>query len=297
MSKFQPRSLIFVSGVFILMAAALFGAGTAYAQRPGGGGGRPTPSGGGGDAGRPTREAPVFATPAATFAIPADGANFLTPQATFAFPDGIPTLQIPTGSSEAEVAVSNFASIYLGIQPDLLYAGNLSESASGGAGKLLDSGTASLEAIMSQLPAEAQTFLASASSMSGAMYWGVWQTGAGIVAVGDCTSNPNCTISMDDLHVYLTQSSGGLYSTYTKTVPASAADALNLILATYPGLNGLAFKSSSYTSTGYAFQSEVVSLGSSSTIEIVYAGVVNSGGQSLVYAWVAVGEGYVGIAR
>ncbi|MEO8609836.1 MAG: hypothetical protein ABI690_18230 [Chloroflexota bacterium] len=296
MAALKQRSIMWVSGISVLMIVVLMGVGTASAQRPGGG--RPTPSGSGGDTSgstKPTREAPVFATPAATLVLPAGGGNFPTLQGTLTLPSSIPTLQIPTGSSEAEAAISNFGSMYLGIQQHLLYAGDLTDSLNSASGKSGSTGEASLQASLDQLPSELQGFLTSAESMSGAMYWGVWQTGSAAVAVGDCTDNPNCTITIDNLNVYLTQSSGGLYMTYTKSAPASSSDALNLILATYPGLNGLTFDPGSYTSTGYAFQSNVVKLGSTSTIEIVYTGVVNSGGQSLVYAWVAVGEGYVGI--
>jgi hypothetical protein len=202
-----------------------------------------------------------FATPEATFS--RTGEISLTPQATFSRPEIVPTLQIPVGSSAAEVAVTSFASIHLGIDPTLLYAGDLKASASTASGKLSADGTAALEAILSQLPAEVQTFIDSASSASGAVYWGVWQTGAGVVAAGDCTSNPNCTVSIDNLSFYIMESAAGVDAVYTTGAPANATDALNMILGMYPGLTGLTFEPSSVES-GYAFQAAIVDLSAGS---------------------------------
>jgi hypothetical protein len=88
-----------------------------------------------------------------------------------------------------------------------------------------------------------------------------------------------------------------VYSVYAASAPADASAALNLINSVYPGLAGLEWQP--YTAQqGYAFYS-MAAAGNGrgqNTIKLVYAGVVDPNGQALVYALVAVGEGYVQMA-
>lgn len=240
------------------------------------------------DAARPTRERPdttgLTMTPFATFNIPSDPA--LTPRAT---------RQQPASSAEAEAALSGFAGTYLGAGYTWLYAGDL------------DSSSASPEAIaawntaVAQLPAEVQAYIAAFSNAATGSYWGVFQAGSGMVAVGDCTNNPNCVVTVDNLNVYLTSASGGVYAVYMAGAATSDTDALNLIHTAYPALSGVALEAVS-AEQGYAF--EAVTYGTSTSGQQVQAatrlyvsGTIIVGNQSLVYAVVGVGDGYVNLMR
>jgi hypothetical protein len=296
-------ALATVGLLVLLFGALLSGVG---AQRPGGatpggrsgratGTPRPTLSAGGAQAtltprATGARSGQASITPPATLA-----RGSATPQATAGRGKrGTPTVQAPASSADAETAVVSFASTHLGIAPDLLYAG----SWDGDAQQASASATQTLNAIIAQLPQEAQAFVAGLSEFSGAAYWGVWKTGAGIVALADCTDNPNCTVTQDNLKLYITTSSGGVYGVYAAGSVANSTDALNLLKQTYPALASLNLTVVSDAQTGYAFQATTTSAsGSQAAAKYVYAGVVTAKGQHLVYALVAVGEGYVQLAK
>jgi hypothetical protein len=199
-----------------------------------------------------------------------------------------PTLALPPASSQAEAAVLYFAATHLGVAPKLLYAGDLG-SASGNAATVLTT-------VTGQLPAEVQAYITAMSNLSGAAYWGVWQIGSGIVGIGDCTDNPNCTVTMDSLKLSITSSSAGVYGLYTPGQATTSAEALALLLATFPALNGLSFEEFP-TETGFAFQAIIYDLSQNASAKYVYAGALGSAGQAFVYALVAVGDGYVELAR
>lgn len=258
------RNVKFILALVIVLIVS----GAVHAQR----GGRPTPAGG--------RGAPAL-TPMPTLARPNIS---LTPQPTRTLP-GNPSL--PVISANAAAAVTNFAVAHLGITLDILYAGDFS----GATGTTNDT----ISVVIAQLPAELQVFVESTSNFSGAAYWGAWQTGAGVVALGDCTGNPNCTVSMDNLDLSITTSSGGVYGVYTAGAPTSSSDALRWITTTFPALAGLPFAAVE-AEQGYAFQALTYTLGQTSTVKAVYAGTISAAGQTLVYALVAVGDGYVQLA-
>jgi hypothetical protein len=272
----------------VLILALVLMTDTVAAQRPG----RPTPaatldrSGSSAkrtpiatpDAAQATRQHPNAGTPIATLSIPLN--LTLTPRGT---------LPVPGSSEEATNVINSFASIYLGIAYDFLYAGTLDG----------DNTSANWDAFVAKLPTNLQSYITTFSTAAGGSYWGLFKNGMGMTAIGDCTANPNCTISMDNLNIYLTSASSGVYSVYTPGVAANAADALNLIHAVYPGLSSVALEAVT-SNQGYAFQAVTNSSGVSNqqvtaSTRIYVAGVIKSGTQSLVYAVVGIGDGYVGM--
>ncbi len=236
------------------------------------------------NAAQPTRQKPagtggVISTSVATFSVPLN--LTLTPRGT---------LSVPASSDEAKTVINSFSSIYLGMAYDFLYAGSLEGSSS-----------ANWDAFVAKLPANVQSYIATFSSAAGGAYWGLFKNGMGMTAIGDCTSNPNCTISMDSLNVYLTSASSGVYSVYTAGTANNANDALNVIHNTYPGLNAVALQAVTTTQV-YLFQAVDYGTGVSNkqvtaSTRIYVAGVVKAGTQSLVYAVVGVGDGYVGMIQ
>ena len=228
---------------------------------------------------QPTRQHSTLGTPVGTFTVPIN--LTLTPRGT---------PQIPASSDEAKTVINTFASTYLGTSYDFLYAGSLDGSTS-----------AKWDAFVAKLPANVQSYITAFSSAAGGSYWGLFKTGMGMTAIGDCTDNPNCTISMDSLNVYLTTASSGIYSVYTAGTAASASDALNLIHSVYPALSSVALEAVS-SNQGYVFQAVTYSTGTNNkqvtaSTRIYVAGVVKSGTQSLVYAVIGVGDGYVGMIQ
>lgn len=240
------------------------------------------------DSGSPTRERPDTTsptlTPFVTFSIPSNPA--ITPRAT---------RQQPASSAEADAALNGFASTYLGTGYAWLYTGNLDSS------NASPEAVAAWNAAVAQLPAEVQSYIALFSNAAAGSYWGVFQTGSGMVTVGDCTNNPNCIVTIDNLDFYLTSASAGVYTSYMAGAVSSANDALNLIHATYPALSGIALEAVS-AEQGFAFQA--VTYGTSTgnqqvqaTSRIYIAGAIAAGNQALVYAVVGVGDGYVNLMR
>lgn len=203
----------------------------------------------------------------------------LTPRGTFAFGGQ---------SDEAEQVINSFAASHLGTAYDFLYAGAIT-------------GEATLEqwdAYVAQLPAEVQGYISTFASAAGGSYWGVFTSGMAMAAIGDCTNNPNCTISMDNLNLYLTSASAGIYAVYLPSVAANSSDALNLIYTAYPALVGVPLEAVT-TEVGYVFQSVGYDTGVNgqqvtASTRVYAVGVVSSATGSLVYASVGVGDGYVG---
>ncbi len=291
MKRAHIFSILITGIVFSLMLVLMTG--TAAAQRPG----RPTPVATLDRSSINTNRTPI-ATPNAaqpTFQRPTTGSALSIVVPTFSLPINLTltphdTLSLTGASEEAATVVNSFASSYLGTSYTFLYSGSLSDSNT----------SENWDAIMAQLPANIQSYITTFTSAAAGSYWGAFQTGIGIVAVGDCTNNPTCTINMDNLNVYLTNASAGVYSTYTADTVASAGDALNLIHAVYPELNGVALQAIS-SDQGYVFQAVTYATGVSSTKQVTAssklyaAGVINAGTQALVYAIVGIGDGYVGM--
>lgn len=292
----KRSSIVFMVMLLLIGVGVLGLSGTVVAQRPG----RATPiatvdrSNAGAnrtpiatpDPAQPTRQRPNEAsgsltrTPLAlaTFNLPVINLT-LTPRGTFAFAGQ---------SDEAEQVINSFAATHLGTSYDFLYAGAIT-------------GDATLEqwdAYVAALPSEVQGYIATFASAAGGSYWGVFSSGMGMTAIGDCTDNPNCTISMDNLNVYLTSASAGIYAVYLPSTAANSSEALNLIYTAYPALVSVPLEAVSAES-GYVFQSVGYDTGVNgqqvtASTRIYAVGVVSAGTQSLVYASVGVGDGYVG---
>ncbi len=283
--------------LLLILTLGLIMSSMVSAQRPGRGDGTATPGGERPGGGR--RE-----TPLATLAAPADrpGRGDLTPRPTFERPSFSftpdpnrpqPTfsLTLPAfagASVEADAAINGFAGTHLGTVYALLAGGSLNSAT------LSPEAIALIQSFIAALPAQAQSFIAQMADGSGAAYWGVFQNGMGMVALADCTTNPNCQVTEDNLTLILTSSSGGVYAVYAPASVSDANAALNLLLATYPALTGLSFTPSAEASQGYAFQATAFSRsGTQSISKGVYGGVVPANAQALVYVVIGVGEGYI----
>ena len=271
----------------VLLLALVVITSTVAAQRPG----RPTPpttlDRSGSNAKRtpianaqPTRQRPNAGTPVATFSVPLN--ITLTPRSTLAAPDS---------SEEATTIINSFASSYLGVTKDFLYAGTL------GAGNTPEN----WDTLVAQLPDGVQWYMATFSQLAGVSYWGIFKNGMSMTTIGDCTDNPTCTISMDNLNVYLTTASAGIYSVYMSGEAASANDALNMIYSAYPSLKGMTLEPLP-ADQGYEFQTisyatELINQQATITSRLYLAGVIKIGNQSMVYAVVGIGENYVAMSQ
>lgn len=214
--------------------------------------------------------------------MPMDQASFEAILATL-------TAQLPASDTDAASAITNFASFHLGLGITPLYAGNIDNGS-----------TAYPEAfqeILNQLPSDVQALLVTAANSSAATYWGVFSNGAGMVAAGSCTAE-QCTVTQENLVFEIATASAGLYGLYVPGAAATPDEALALIRSTYPALASYTFEPVTAQS-GYAFQSTAfdVNTQSSSTGKGVLAGAVSANGQSLVYTFVGVGEGYVSLVH
>jgi hypothetical protein len=298
--------------VLVLIVSLSVMIGSVTAQRPGGGGARPTrpgsQQGGDGALALTLTALPNTGELAATLtALPNAGdlaatlTAFPTPAAVgtlsallTSMPQG--TLVAPTSSAEAAAAMADFANLYLGFSPNYLYAGvqNASSSAD-----VPENAKAAISAILAQLPADMQAYLTNFSDGSGLVYGGLYQDGSSVMGVANCAANPNCTVSAESLQLYLTTSAAGLYTLYANTGVNNATDALNLLVSVYPKLGSVGL-SPAITESGYAF--EVTSVDSSvqnqsvqASAIVYYAGVIPAGNLSLTYALVGVGAGYTQI--
>ena len=295
----MKRSTLFSAGlsaVVVILGLVLM-TGTVAAQRPG----RATPAATKDRSGSSANRTPI-ATPDAAQATRTrpngNGSSGAagTPLATLSIPLNLTltprgTMPVPGSSEEAATVINTFASTYLGSSYNFLYSGALT----GG------NTSPQWAAFVAQLPAETQAYITAFTNAAGGSYWGVYKTGLGMTAIGDCSNNPNCTISMDDLNVYLTSASAGIYAGYVPGTAANATDALNLIHSAYPNLNAITLEAVA-SDQGYVFQA--VSYGTdvnnkqvTAAAQVYVAGVVKAGTQSLVYAVVGIGDGYVGMVQ
>ena len=196
-------------------------------------------------------------------------------------------ISIPAPSAEAYQAIVVFANDQLGAVVEPLYAGTAADA---------------VQATMGPLPALIEAIMLNTTTVSGGAYWGLLNGGVAAVMVGDCGSGV-CAVDTTSIDAMLSSASAGLYGLYTNAaVPTTPEAALALITHVYPKLSGLAFAQITNVDAGYGFTATAASLGLDpvthqpiSVAKVVYAGVVDVGGQSFVYTLVALGEGYVEI--
>lgn len=197
-------------------------------------------------------------------------------------------ISVPAPSAEAYQAIVVFANDQLGAVVEPLYAGTATDA---------------VQATMGPLPAVIEAIMLNTTTVSGGAYWGLLNGGAAAVMVGDCGSGV-CAVDTTTIDAMVSSASAGLYGLYTNSaMPTTPDAALALITRVYPKLSGLAFAQITNVDAGYGFTATAASLGLDpvtrqpiSVAKVVYAGVVDVGGQSFVYALVALGEGYVEIA-
>ncbi len=191
-------------------------------------------------------------------------------------------LGAPAGSAQAYEALVVFANDQLGAVVQPLYAGVLTEDI--------------LLLVQQYLPDDLEAYLA---LLTGAQaYWGIVSGGVGAVAVGNCTAEAPC--ALDDIPAALSTLSAGAFAlAVAQPAPSDAAGALDLITTVYPALNGLEFSQIADVETGLAFMATAYGVGVDESnqpvtaAKLIYAGVLQAEGQTVVYAMVAVGQAQV----
>lgn len=190
---------------------------------------------------------------------------------------------------EATSAILGYASSMLGANVTVLYAGEYGDSD-------LTSNPAAQETIgqiYGELPADMQSLLTQADSLSGVTYWALLQDGLALLYTGDCDLE-QCTISKDALQVEITGGSAGGYAIYSDTIPSTADEAKALIQSIYPRLANinLAETESDYGTAFFAFDIDA----QSGSVTAYYAGVYGSdAGKSIVYVVSGVGDAYINV--
>jgi hypothetical protein len=187
---------------------------------------------------------------------------------------------VPASSAEAYEALVVFANDQLGMVVQPLYAGTLTEE---------------IAVLMHALPNSVQAY--AALLVDAQAYWGIISGGAGAVAVGDCSAAAPCAV--ESFPAALSNASAGVYMLWVgRPMPGSDADALDLVTTVYPALNGLSFSKVTDVQ-GYGFMANAYGVGTNgagqpaTVAKLVYAGVVQIEGQTVVYAMVVVGETYM----
>jgi hypothetical protein len=180
------------------------------------------------------------------------------------------TAPTPVDKVDAKQAIQTYAQDVLGIQIPKLLAG-------GGSGEV-------------SLPVNLMEEIDIAVELAGRTYFGVWSGGIASLSYGDSDLGGDFSADMRD----------GALGVFTLNVdsqpPSDAADALNLILETYPGLVGYQWIETP-TETGYAFTTgelDQVSVESWSLIlsgTTINAGVVPGVLDNQSFVWVVVASG------
>lgn len=181
-------------------------------------------------------------------------------------------------SPEAFEAIVVFANDQLGASVEPLYAGSLTQD---------------IANYLMYLPDEIVAYASLFSDVT--TYWGLLRGGVAGVAIVDCATDMICAV--ENLAVELSDSSGGLYALVVAApMPADADAALGLITTVFPKLNGLPFSQIMDMDEGLAFLATAYGVGVDNNgqpltvAKLIYTGVVNLEGQTMVYALVAVGE-------
>jgi hypothetical protein len=191
---------------------------------------------------------------------------------------------IGTPTAEAARMIEDFAAQYLGIELQMQYAADLSQGEAGAQQGDINT----FVSFFKQLPPDGQT-LSGGMGKADAVYWGVFQDGAAMLALGDCS--PDCTLKLDKLDFYLTNSSGGAFGTYVDALPADASEALDLLQAIYPNLAKVYLTPTNGPRGGFAFRASIPALPNAAA-GTVYAGTLPVDEQTLAYAVVTIGAGY-----
>ena len=180
------------------------------------------------------------------------------------------TAPTPVDKVDAKQAIQTYAQDVLGIQVPKLIAG-------GGSGEI-------------SLPVNLMEEIDIAVDLAGRTYFGVWSGGIASLSYGDSDLVGDFSADMCDGAL-------GVFTLNVKSeTPEGAADALNLLLETYPGLIGYQWVETP-TETGYAFTTgelDHVSVESWSLVlsgTTINAGVVPGVLDNQSFVWVVVASG------
>jgi hypothetical protein len=197
----------------------------------------------------------------------------------------LPIPQVPAPSQEAYETIVVFANDQLGAVVTPVYAGEVTQETL---------------ALLASLPAQAQNPLYNAQNMAVQAYYGLLNGGAAGVALGDCSEGASCQLS-GDIPADISSAVLGSYAlTTAEAMPTNPGDALELITLVYPKLTGLQFTQAADV-PGYAFSAMTSSValqnGQPTVVaKVVFAGVINANGRTVVYATVGLGETYAQLA-
>lgn len=276
---------------------------TSFAQGRGGGRGGngtppPPPSNLADRAAQAIGQLPNTENIAESLQIPEDWSNFTIPEDLPATLDDIvaelETLELPDefdiaalldgldlsqfNSQAAIASIIGFAETHLGTTVSPIIAGDTQQLEA----------TELYQQVITQLPVDAQQILMNASGIG---YYAILEDGVGVVYTVESCNSPNCAVDLGQLQFNITTASLGTYARYrTATVPDANA-AYSLLISTYPQL-------AYYTLTpiqaeaGFAFSA--VDYGQSNAIAY-FAGVIEEGGNAVVYVVAGIGDGYINL--
>lgn len=198
-----------------------------------------------------------------------------------------PVAQLPAPSQEAYQAIVVFANDQLGAVVTPVYAGQVTQETL---------------ALLASLPAQAQNPVYSAQNMAVTAYYGLLNGGVAALALGDCSEGASCQLS-GDIPADVSNVALGTYTLQTAEVmPTTPGDALELIQLVYPKLTGLQFTQAADV-PGYAFSATTTSVALDNNgqpafvTKVVFVGVMDVNGRTMVYATVGLGEAYASMVN
>jgi hypothetical protein len=192
--------------------------------------------------------------------------------------------QLPAPSAAAYQAIVVFANDQLGAAVQPVYAGQATQ-------EVLN--------LLATLPTQVQNPVYTAPNLDAVGYYGLLKGGVAALAVGQCAAGQTCQVSAD-LPAELSQASLGVLALQTgEPLPATPAEALQLVSVMYPKLTGLPFTQLADV-PGLVFMAQTSSVavqnGQPTVVaKVVVAGVEQVNGRTVVYAAVGLGEGYASL--
>ena len=190
----------------------------------------------------------------------------------------------PESDPNATFALESFAETHLGIEVTPVYAGDA---------------TAAVNTLVSQMPAEVQQVL-KVPAMATHSYWGLLNNGVALVSTSDCdVEQAVCAApgSVADIELQMRSTALGTYAfRRAGEMPADAEAAQSMLLQQFPGLAEYDFKPlETENDAGYRFiATENAITGDDGQPRVaaqgVVVGVTQVGGQTIVYAAVALGD-------
>ncbi len=194
-------------------------------------------------------------------------------------------------SPEAYALIVEFANVQLGKPVAPIYAGLLDSDA-----VVPEEYEMLVDMALALFVPDVQGILAMAADVSADGYWALFPDGVAVVYGVDCDQLDFCPVGMGTLQLQINFGSIGAYGFYTSRMPGNETDAMMAVLEAFPALGNYTLESWN-AGIGYAFTGSNIDLETTTVAPAaVVAGIFEIEGLPFVYAMVAVGEGYVGLA-